>query len=114
MFDHLFRQLTPFLVTFLPSVRLQGPLAQHPDASIHGKAADVIDQPVWQFLASVALHASPEQQQVLVTRLREKVLDEVRRANHGMVATEEERRTKLSNVNLFLHALGLDSSQITL
>ncbi|KAI0305845.1 topoisomerase II-associated protein PAT1 [Multifurca ochricompacta] len=75
---------------------------------------ETLDQPVWQFLAALALHATNEQQQALVTALREKVLENVASANKGWVADEDERRAKLGNVNLFLHALGLDSSQISI
>jgi len=81
-------------------------------APLHG--TDALDQPVWQFLAALALHASNEQQQVLVTTLREKVLENVASANKGWVTDEDERIAKIGNVNLFLHALGLDSSQITI
>jgi DNA topoisomerase 2-associated protein PAT1 len=63
------------------------------------------------------LHASTEQQQTLVTLLREQVLENVLlatkgRGGQGSSVADEERQGRLSNVNLFLHALGLDSSQI--
>lgn len=86
-----------------------------PHSPSHDAAAqreDLLDQPVWQFLAAMALHASPEKQSILVAGLREKVLENVLNAHKEWVA-DEERSTKLANVNLFLHALGLDSSQIT-
>jgi len=73
---------------------------------------DAIDQPVWNFLATFAVHASLDQQQVLVTVLRDKVLENVISASKGWNAEENTRR--LANVNLFLNALGLDSSQIAL
>ncbi|KAJ7066759.1 topoisomerase II-associated protein PAT1 [Mycena amicta] len=111
VFDQFFVLLTPHLLRLFPSSRI-ALQAHHPaNAAL---AIDIIDQPVWQFLAALALQAVPEQHQVLVTSLREKVLENVLSANKGWVAGEEERRTKLANVNLFLHALGLDSSQITL
>lgn len=75
---------------------------------------DIIDQPVWQFLAALALHAASEQQHLLVTALRDKILDNVVSVNKGWIQDEGERQTKLANVNLFLHALGLDSSQIVM
>ncbi|KAJ7623338.1 topoisomerase II-associated protein PAT1 [Roridomyces roridus] len=103
VFNHFFLLLTPHLLSLFPSSRING-------ASL---AIDMLDQPVWQFLAALALQAVPEQHQVLVTSLREKVLENVLSANKGWVADEEERRTKLANVDLFLHALGLDSSLIT-
>ncbi|KAF7309684.1 PAT1 domain-containing protein [Mycena indigotica] len=111
VFDQFFVLLTPHLLRLFPSSRIA--LQPHHPATV-ALAIDIIDQPVWQFLAALALQAVPEQHQVLVTSLREKVLENVVSANKGWVAGEEERRTKLANVNLFLHALGLDSSQITL
>lgn len=111
MLDHLYQLLTPHFPYLFPSTRLASvlPPLGHPN-----RPTDIIDQPVWQFLAALALHASPEQQQILVTALREKVLENVTSVNKGWVADEEERQTKLANVNLFLHALGLDSSQIAM
>ncbi|KAJ6581355.1 topoisomerase II-associated protein PAT1 [Mycena capillaripes] len=111
VFDQFFVLLTPHLLALFPSSRITLQ-AHHPTSA--ALAIDIIDQPVWQFLAALALQAVPEQHQVLVTSLREKVLENVLSANKGWVADEDERRTKLANVNLFLHALGLDSSQIVL
>ncbi|KAH7885857.1 topoisomerase II-associated protein PAT1 [Phlebopus sp. FC_14] len=123
MFDHLFQLLAPHFLLLFPSTRLALQLSpantvsppslvqtQHPAST---QRTDILDQPVWQFLAALALHASPEQQSILVTGLREKVLENVASAQKGWVVDEEERATKLANVNLFLHALGLDSSQIS-
>lgn len=106
VFDHLFQLLTPHFLLLFPSTRIA---AVAPPGHVH---TDVIDQPVWQFLAAVALHALSEQQHILVTALRDKILDNVASVNKGWIQDEEERETKLANVNLFLHALGLDSSQI--
>ncbi|KAL4250335.1 PAT1 family protein [Abortiporus biennis] len=111
MYDVLFRLLTPHLVFLFPSVR---------QAVVTGlqileiPQLDVIDQPVWQFLAALALNASLEQQQILVTSLRERVLENVTSAAKGWVAEEENKTIRLANVNIFLHALGLDSSQIAM
>jgi len=110
IFDHLFQLLMPHFVLLFPSTRLA---AQSLHVAAPLPATDILDQPVWQFLAALALHASSDQQSILVTSLREKVLDIVTSVNKGWVADEEERQTKLANVNLFLHALGLDSSQIS-
>ncbi|KAG2355143.1 topoisomerase II-associated protein PAT1 [Suillus spraguei] len=110
MFDHLFQLLMPHFVLLFPSTRL---VAQPLPVAAPLPPTDILDQPVWQFLAALALHASSDQQSILVTNLREKVLDIVTSVSKGWVADEEERQTKLANVNLFLHALGLDSSQIS-
>ncbi|KAF6752981.1 topoisomerase II [Ephemerocybe angulata] len=113
MFDHLFQLLAPHLLLLFPSTRIAHTnITGQPPAA--PSSIDIVDQPVWQFLAALALHAVTEQHQILVTALREKVLDNVLSVNKGWVLDEEERQTKLANVNLFLHALGLDSSQIAL
>lgn len=110
MFDHLFDLLAPHLLALFPSTRIAPVL---PPGQINSPT-DIVDQPVWQFLAALALHAVTEQHQVLVTTLREKVLSNVMYAKEGWAAGDAEWQTKLSNVNLFLHALGLDSSQIAM
>ncbi|KAF7294431.1 PAT1 domain-containing protein [Mycena kentingensis (nom. inval.)] len=95
VFDQFFHLLTPHLLQLFPSSRIQVD-ARHP-ASV-ALTIEIIDQPVWQFLATLALLSRPEQHQILVTSLREKVLDNVRSANSGWVQDEEERSTKLANL----------------
>ncbi|KAF8739057.1 Topoisomerase II-associated protein PAT1, partial [Rhizoctonia solani] len=113
VFDTLFRSLAQHLVSLFPSTR-------HAAAQTFGGALylpegpDVADEPVWQFCAALAVNADMQQQQQLVAELRDKVLENVAGATKGWVADERIRALKLTNVNLFLHALGLDSSQITL
>ena len=106
-YDHLFHLLSDQLLTLFPSTRAAALIPF--GTPYYGQAGDVVrDQPVWQFLAALALHSAPEQQQVLVTRLRDKVMDNVMSATEGWVADETEREAKIGNVNLFLHALGLE------
>jgi len=107
MFNHLFQLLAPNLLLLFPSYRIV-----NPDPENHPIPTDIVDQPVWQFLAALALHGTNEQHHVLVGTLREKILDNIVRVNKGWVHDEDERQTKLANVNLFLHAVNLDSSQI--
>jgi len=77
------------------------------------KAADLADQIMWQFLAALALNARHEQQQVLVGAVRDKVHENLFGASQrGWVLDEAAQAMKIANVNLFLHALGLDSSQV--
>ena len=109
MFDHLFQLLAPHLLLLFPSTRIH-----KPESANNQIQTDVVDQPVWQFLAALALHAIVEQHHILVSTLREKILDNVLSVNKGWVHDEDERQTKLANVNLFLHALNLDSSQIAM
>lgn len=109
MFDHLFQLLAPHLLMLFPSHRIINPDPVNVSIPI-----DIVDQPVWQFLAALALHGAIEQHHVLVGSLREKILDNVLRVNKGFVHDEDERQTILANVNLFLHAVNLDSSQIAM
>lgn len=108
MFNTLFHILAQHLLLLFPSTRAAAiggtnftPTPQH----------DHADQQIWQLFAAIALHASLEQQQYLVATLREKILDNVLSVNRGW-ATNEDATIKLANVNIFLHALGLDSSQV--
>jgi len=108
VFNTLFHIITQHLLLLFPSTRAAAiavtnfvPTSQH----------DLADQQVWQLLAAIALHASLEQQQYLVATLREKILDNVVSVNRGW-ASSEDAAIKLANVNIFLHALGLDSSQV--
>ena len=109
MFNALLHIITQHLLLLFPSTRAAAiaatnfvPTPQH----------DRADQQVWQLLAAIALHASLEQQQYLVATLREKILDNVVSANRDWASNEDAATTKLANVNIFLHALGLDSSQV--
>lgn len=112
MFNHLFDLLVPHMLVLFPSSRVVQP------SSLQGgqrpSVYDNADQHVWQFLAAFALHGSLEQHQALVTLLREKILDDLLAVSRGLFTTQEDRNTKLGNVNLFLNALGLDCSQISL
>jgi len=111
MFNHLFDLLAPHMLVLFPSSRMikTSTEGQQQQSSLYDNA----DQHVWQFLAAFALHGSLEQHQALVTMLREKILDDLLAVSRGWFTTEEERNTKLGNVNLFLNALGLDCSQIS-
>ena len=108
-FNTLFHTIALHLLLLFPSTRAAAiagtnfvPSLQH----------DRADQQIWQLLAAIALHASLEQQQHLVTTLREKILDNMASINRGWASSEEEVAIKLANVDIFLHALGLDSSQV--
>jgi len=107
VFDHLFQSLASRFLLLFPSTRMGSGQTSHVQL-------DLVDQPAWQFFAALALHAGSEQQHNLVTTLREKILDNVSNVNKGWIKDDEERQAKLANVNLLLHALGLDSSQIVL
>ncbi|RUS25739.1 topoisomerase II-associated protein PAT1 [Jimgerdemannia flammicorona] len=105
LYTRLFATLqTHFLSLFPPVV---------PVTALPALAAAADDMYVWQFLAAMAVGASMEQQHVLVTEVRERVLENVVVAsNHRL--PEDKARHKIANVNLFLHALGLDASQVAI
>jgi DNA topoisomerase 2-associated protein PAT1 len=113
VFDTLYRSLAQHLVSLFPSTQLA--TAQAFGGNMYlPEGPDAADEPVWQFCAALALNSDMQQQQQLVAELREKVLENVAGATKGWVADERARAAKIANVNLFLHALGLDSSQIML
>lgn len=75
---------------------------------------------MWHFLAALAVNADMQQQQQLVTEVRDKVLENVMKAKNAAkqvevqgAAAETVASAKIKNVNTLLHALGLDASQIT-
>ncbi|KAG9102912.1 hypothetical protein FRC06_000791 [Ceratobasidium sp. 370] len=113
VFDTLFRSLAQHLVSLFPSTRFTN--AQTFGGNVYlPEGPDAADEPVWQFCAALAVNADMQQQQQLVAELRDKVLENVAGATKGWVSDERVRGIKITNVNLFLHALGLDSSQIVL
>ncbi|KAK9763836.1 DNA topoisomerase 2-associated protein pat1 [Basidiobolus ranarum] len=68
---------------------------------------------VWEFLAALGSQATSQQQHVLVTEVREKIYENLMAATSGQLPPDAAQH-KYSNVNLFLHSLGLDASQIPL
>lgn len=60
---------------------------------------------VWQLLAALGIHASPEQQQRLVIAVKDRVMDTVALAK---TLPAEMSRQRLANVNLFMRSIGLD------
>ncbi|KAJ9230265.1 hypothetical protein DTO169E5_8500 [Paecilomyces variotii] len=63
------------------------------------------DMYVWQFLAAVGIGASPEQQQRLVIAVKDRVMETVAQSKTLPADMASQR---LSNVNLFMRAIGLD------
>jgi DNA topoisomerase 2-associated protein PAT1 len=94
LFNLLFTMLHKHLATIFP------PPSSHQD-----------DMHVWQFLASLSIGLVLEHQQELVKQVREKVMETLDSVSKGNVS-QDIVNTKISNVNLFLHAIGLDASQV--
>jgi DNA topoisomerase 2-associated protein PAT1 len=60
---------------------------------------------IWQFLAAMGVGASPEQQQRLVIGVKDRVMETV---TVSKALPAEMAGSRLSNVNLFMRAIGLD------
>jgi len=124
-FNHLCSRLTGNLTSLFPSTRAvpfgPGLYTQRQSAQAES-ILDAEDEPVWHFLAALAVLSDMNQQQALVTEVREKVLENVMKAKTAAAnasaaqgqdtAGEAVAQAKIRNVNTFLHALGLDASQI--
>jgi len=125
-FNHLFSRLTGNLTSLFPSTRAVpfGPgLYTQRQSAQSESILDAEDEPVWHFLAALAVLSDMNQQQALVTEVRDKVLENVMKAKNTAAtvdaavqgqggAGEAVSQAKIRNVNTFLHALGLDASQI--
>lgn len=115
MVEHLGQFIFGQLSSLFPSSRLAAHLP--PGANYYVRQpldAELNDTATWQFLANFAINTTTHQQQLLVTELREKILENVVSVTKGWVADEVLQQAKMRNVNIFLNALGLDASQITL
>jgi len=102
-------------IPLLQSVELYGnlfsSLQNHFLAIFPPTSSSIEDVYVWQFLAALAVGLNVTQQHQLVIEVREKVLENVTNATRGHIPADAAQ-TKIANVNLFLHALGLDASQV--
>jgi DNA topoisomerase 2-associated protein PAT1 len=66
---------------------------------------DTDDMYIWQFLAAMGVGASPEQQQRLVIGVKDRVMETV---TVSKALPADLAGARLSNVNLFMRAIGLD------
>ncbi|KAJ1915072.1 DNA topoisomerase 2-associated protein pat1 [Mycoemilia scoparia] len=103
LYSLLFERLSHQFASILPS---QSTLSRSPQSIGN-------DTYIWQFLASLAVGATPEQQRVLVEAVQEKVLYAANLATKGFLPPEASTRVA-NNVNLFLKALGLDLATLNL
>lgn len=87
-YNQLFDKLEPLLAYVFPE-------------SLNGEE----DVYVWQFLATMSVGASPDQQQRLVMAVKDRVMDSVA---HAKTLPQDLAQPRLNKVNLFLNALGLD------
>ncbi|KAL7748317.1 DNA topoisomerase 2-associated protein pat1 [Sorochytrium milnesiophthora] len=124
IYDRLFGELQGHYLAFFPPTAVPN-IPDDMNHSAHGgqtlEAYLTDDVHVWQFLASLAVGANAEQQHVLVGEVRDRILRNVATgmripstedASGEADAMSERSQRSIANVNLFLHALGLDASQI--
>ena len=68
---------------------------------------------VWQFMASLAVHATADQQRVLVSEVKEWVMEPIREAMRQPLSPDQEpQRYATLPVRIFLESVGLEPSQI--
>ena len=60
---------------------------------------------MWQFLATLSVHANPQEQQRLVLAVKDRVMDTVSVAK---TLPPDMAKQRLDNVKLFMVAIGLD------
>jgi len=115
MVEHLGQFLFGHLLTLFSSTRTQAHLPAATTYYVRPPIdVELNDIATWQFLANFGINTTNHQQQLLVTELREKILDSVVSGRKGWITDETLSQAKMRNVNILLHALGLDSSQIAL
>ncbi|KAJ1659994.1 DNA topoisomerase 2-associated protein pat1 [Dispira simplex] len=111
LFNQLFNVLQSHFSNLFPPSSGNGTSPVPDGFGPHPHAVPNHDLYVWQFLATVAVGASPDQQHILVSEVREKVMEQITLAsNHHFAGPKSEMA--IANVNLLLHALGLDASQL--
>lgn len=130
LYGNLFNTLKGRYLTIFPSLYYLVPL--NPNTPMMQLSLAVDDMYVWQFLAAMAVGASMDQQHILVTEVRyvlfllwyvsshcthaycnrDRVMDNIVLAKRNRLPLDQASH-RISNVNLFLHALGLDASQVS-
>lgn len=118
VFDQLFHRLSVDFPSLFPSTRATIASSQKMDETEMNckpvrPSIDLEDEPVWQLVAALAVSTDSDGQQTLVAGLRGKVLENVLAANQKTVP-DDIGALKIKNINLMLHALGLDASMIKL
>ncbi|CAO3669910.1 unnamed protein product [Rhizopus stolonifer] len=106
----LFNMLKGRYLGVFPSLYYLVPI--NPNTSMLQISLAVDDMYVWQFLAAMAVGASMEQQHILVTEVRDRVMENIVLAKSNRLPLDQANH-RIANVNLFLHALGLDASQVS-
>ena len=101
VFPAIFSSFQTRFAALFPPMHILPPIVTSSVASLP-QPIPVDDQYVWQFLAAMAMGASPDQQRILVMESRDRIFETARMQG-------QPGRDK---VNIFLNALGLDVSQL--
>jgi hypothetical protein len=102
----LLHTLAPHMLYMFASVRIAGSPAYN--MQLHC----AMDTRTWQFLTIFAALCGPDSYPIFITSLREKIVGDVRAVKEGHVVDAEESHLMLQNLNMLLHVMNLDSSQI--
>jgi DNA topoisomerase 2-associated protein PAT1 len=89
VYHEVFQMLAPNFLFLFPSYRITG------DTTANPNLPSAIDARAWTFFAVFA------------------ILADLAATRPGWPARDDERAARLANLNLFLHSLGLDASQIS-
>ncbi|KAI8885035.1 hypothetical protein K501DRAFT_216361 [Backusella circina FSU 941] len=110
LYQALFQSLQGRYLSIFPSMYYLVPI--NPNTPMIQISLGVDDMYVWQFLAALAVGASMEQQHILVTEVRDRVMENIILVKRNRIPLEQANHC-IANINLFLHALGLDASQVS-
>ncbi|KAI8336242.1 topoisomerase II-associated protein PAT1 [Chlamydoabsidia padenii] len=110
VYIRLFSSLQGHYSSIFPSLYYLAPLT--PAVDMMQLLLSIDDMYIWQFLAAVAVGASMEQQHILVTEVRDRVMENIILAKSNRLPLDRASH-RIDNTNLFLHSLGLDASQVT-
>ncbi|ORX43994.1 hypothetical protein DM01DRAFT_1340550 [Hesseltinella vesiculosa] len=110
VYTALFQALQGRFASIFPAVYYLVP--SNPSMDMNQLLLNIDDMYIWQFLAAIAVGASMEQQHVLVTEVRDRVMENIILAKSNRLPLDRATH-RIDNTNLFLHSLGLDASQVS-
>ncbi|CAO3607044.1 unnamed protein product [Cunninghamella blakesleeana] len=110
VYTRFFNALQGRFNSIFPSLYYLTPI--NPSIDMLQISLSIDDIYIWQFLAAVAVGATMEQQHVLVTEVRDRVMENIILAKSNRLPIDHATH-RIDNTNLFLHSLGLDASQVS-
>ncbi|KAI8339561.1 topoisomerase II-associated protein PAT1 [Chlamydoabsidia padenii] len=110
VYTKLFNLLQGYYSSIFPTLYYLAPV--NPSVDMTHLFLSIDDMYIWQFLAAIAVGASMDQQHILVTEVRDRVMENIILAKSNRIPLDRATH-RIDNTNLFLHSLGLDASQVT-